>query len=80
MWTAKASSPHSVDKSERDVGHQEYDDGEDGSVRVYDEDEVVYIDHLLGVPWAGVVRLWTVVWTGFSVHRTYWLTVSINLP
>lgn len=54
MWTAKTSSPHSVHESERDVGHQEYDDGEDGGVGVYDEDEVVYVDHLLGVPQARV--------------------------
>jgi hypothetical protein len=54
MWTSQTPPPHSVDQSECYVAHQENGERDNGGVAIDDEDEVVYIDHLLGVPRACV--------------------------
>jgi len=80
MWTAYASPPHSVNKPQRDVAHQKYDYSEDCCIRVDDENEIVEVDHLLGVPRAGVRMLWIAVWIVARIHRLYWPADGINLP
>ena len=80
MWTAYASPPHSVNKPQCDVAHQKYDHSENCCIRVDDENEIVEVDHILGVPRAGVRMLWIAVWIGARIHRTYWPADGINLP
>ncbi len=80
MWTAYASPPHSVNKPQRDVAHQKYDYSENCCIRVDDENEIVEVDHLSGVPRAGVRMLWIAVWIVARIHRLYWPADGINLP
>jgi hypothetical protein len=80
MGTAYASPPHSVNKPQRDVTHQKYDYSENRCIRVDDENEIVEVNQLLGVPRAGVRMLWIAVWIVARIHRLYWPTDGINLP
>src|SRR5437660_8761122 len=77
---AQAVPPHSVDKPQRDVAHEKDDDSENRGVSVDDENEIVEVDHLLGVPRAGMRLLWISVWTLSGIHRLYWPADGINLP
>jgi hypothetical protein len=50
VWATQATPPHSIDKTERDVTHQENHSSENRSIAVDDEDEVVNVDHLARRP------------------------------
>jgi hypothetical protein len=80
MRTSQTPPPHSVYKSQSDVAHQEHGEGNDCGVAVYYEDEIVYVDHLLGVPRACVILLRRVQFTDIPLHRCYLTLDSINLP
>ena len=54
VWAAQAALPHSVDESESNVAHQEHYGAKDCGVCIDYEDEVVNVDHFLGVPRAGM--------------------------
>src|SRR5881396_3455035 len=75
MRTAQAAPPHPVDESQGDIAHQK-----DNGVSVDDEDEVVEVDHLSGVPRASPSLLWRAVWRELEAHMLYEPTRSINLP
>src|SRR5437660_10640946 len=77
---AQAVPPHSVDKPQRDVAHEKDDDSENRGVSVDDENEIVEVDHLLGLPRAGMRMPWISVWTLSGIHRLYWPAGGINLP
>ncbi len=62
VWTPQTAPPHPEDEPQCDIAHQKSHDAEDGSVRVDDEDEVVNVDHSLGVPRAGTKVLWRSMW------------------
>ena len=80
VWTANAATPHSVNQSQCDVAHQKYDYSENRRIRVDDENEIVEVNHMLGVPRAGVRMLWIAVWIVARIHRPYWPADGINLP
>jgi len=80
MRTPYASPPHSVNKPQCDVTHQKYDYSVNCRIRVDDENEIVEIDQLLGVPRAGVRMLWIAMWIVARIHRLYWPAHGINLP
>ena len=68
VWAAQAALPHSVDESESNVAHQEHHSSEDCSVCIYYENEVVNVNHLLGVHRAGMTVKWRGVWTEIETH------------
>ncbi len=78
--TSQAAPPHSVDKSQGDIAHEKDEDSEDCGVSIDDENEVVNVDHMLGVPRGVASLLWRGVWIEFEVHRPYWPAGGINLP
>jgi hypothetical protein len=78
--TTEATPPHPVDESQCDVAHQKDNDAENGSVRVDDEDEVVNVDQLSGVPEASPSLLWRAVWIELGTHMLYEPADTINLP
>src|SRR2546426_2358037 len=80
VWAAQATPPHSVNQPQRDVAHEKDDDSENCGIGVDDENEIVKVDHLLGVPRAGVRMLWIAVWIVSGIHRLYWPADGINLP
>jgi hypothetical protein len=69
MRTSQTPPPHSVDESQRNVAHQEYGEGNDCGIAVYYEDEIVYVNHLLGVPRASVILSRMVEFTDIPFHR-----------
>lgn len=50
VGASEAAPPHPVDEPQRQVGYEEDDDAVDGRVRVDDEDEIVYVNHLVKRP------------------------------
>ena len=50
MWTPQTTPPHSVHEPQCDVADNEHANTEYGVVTVYDEEKVVYVDHLLRRP------------------------------
>lgn len=80
MWTAQTTPPHSVHEPQSDVTDNENTDAENGGVTVYDEQEVVDVDHSLGVPRASASELWIAVWTEPLCHKLYSGRHGINLP
>src|SRR5207302_8103629 len=60
---AQAAPPQSVNQPKRDVAHEKDDDSEKRGVGVDNENEIGVVDHLLGVPRAGMRMLWISVWT-----------------
>jgi hypothetical protein len=80
VWTAQAAPPHSVNQPQRDVAHEKDDNSEHCCIGVDDENEIVKVDHLLGVPRASARLLWIAVWIVSGIHRLYWPTYGINLP
>lgn len=80
VWTSYAAPPHSVDQPQGDITHEKDNDPENCGVCVYDENEIVEVDHWLSVPRAGVRMLWIAVWIVSRIHRLYWPADGINLP
>ena len=50
VWTAQTTPPHSIHEPQSNVADNEYTDTENGGVTVYDEEEIVDVDHLLRRP------------------------------
>ena len=63
--------PHSIDEPQGDVAYEENSYGEDCVIAVDDKEEVVNVDHLLGVPRAELSLLWIAMWTEPICHTLY---------
>ena len=50
VWTAQTPPPHSIHEPQSNVADNENTDPENSGVSIYDEKEVVYVDHLLRGP------------------------------